>query len=119
MKAIIDIAPAGTSVARALARTKGNRVEADPDYYLHFETAKLLFADLTPARIDLLTLLQSVGACSVYRLAQAAQRHYANVHEDIAALEQLGLVVRDEGGLVRNPYDSIQINVISSAATAA
>ena len=119
MKAIIDIAPAGTSVKQALALVKGNRAVADPDYHLHYETARLLFADLTPSRVDMLSVLRRIGPCTVYRLAQEAQRHYANVHEDVAVLERLELIDRTEDGMVRTPYDSIQINLAAASAPSA
>ena len=119
MKAIIDIAPAGTSVKKALARTKGNGMKPDPDYYLHYETARLLFSDLTPSRVDILNVLRRIGPSTVYRVAQEAQRHYANVHADMAMLEKLELVERTDDGMVWTPYESIQINLASASSSAA
>ena len=118
MKAIIDIAPPGTSIKQALARAKGNKFVHDPDYRIHYESARLLFADLTPARVDILNVLRRIGPCTVYRLAQEAQRHYANVHEDVAVLERLELVARNPEGQVWTPYESIVINLSSSSSAA-
>jgi predicted transcriptional regulator len=63
-----------------------------------------LFAELTPARVDLLDTLRRVGPCSVYALSKAAERNYSNVHADVARLEELGLIERtDEGGDIGPP----------------
>ena len=70
-----------------------------------------MFAELTPARLDLLDTLRSIGPASVYALAKAAERNYSNVHTDIARLEELGLVERVEDGSVSVPYDAVEIRV--------
>jgi predicted transcriptional regulator len=111
MKAIIEVAKRGSAVRAArqqLAATRRGRV---PDFRLSFESAKSLFAELTPARVDLLDALRRVGPCSVYALAKAAERNYSNVHTDIARLEVLGLVERTEEGAVSVPYESVEILV--------
>ena len=108
MKAIIDLAPRGAvfdTAARQLARG------ARTNYHLHFESARALFAELTPARIELLDTLRRQGACSVHALAQAAGRNYSNVHRDVSALESLGLIARDTQGAVRVPFDSVEIRL--------
>ena len=55
MKAIIEIAPSGSAFSAARHQLKA--AEASPaygaDYTLSFESAKALFTELTPARIDL------------------------------------------------------------------
>ncbi|MPZ45463.1 MAG: MarR family transcriptional regulator [Betaproteobacteria bacterium] len=82
-----------------------------PDFHLSFESARSLFADLTPARLDLLEVLRRVGPCSVYALAKASERNYSNVHADIARLEELGLVERSEDSTINVPFESIEILV--------
>jgi predicted transcriptional regulator len=117
MKAIIDLAKRNTVFETAAAQyavtQKGG---VAPDYRLHFESARALFAELTPARIELLDTLHSNGPCSVYALARAAQRNYSNVHTDIAALERLELVQRDESDAVFVPFDSVEIRLALSKA---
>jgi predicted transcriptional regulator len=71
----------------------------------------MLFAELTPARLDLLDSLRRVGPCSVYALAKAAERNYSNVHTDVARLEELGLVERMAEGTVSVPFDAVEILV--------
>jgi predicted transcriptional regulator len=70
-----------------------------------------LFAELTPARIELLGTLRRQGACSVYALAKAAARNYSNVHADVAALEALGLAQRTADGAVEVPFDAVEIHL--------
>ena len=80
-----------------------------PDYLLSFESARSLFAELTPARLDLLDTLRRVGPCSVYALAKAAERNYSNVHADVSRLEELGLIERSEDGSVSVPFEAVEI----------
>ncbi len=115
MKAIIDLAPRG-SVFDTAAAQLASGVEAD--YRLHFKSARALFSDLTPARIELLDTLRRQGACSVYALAKVASRNYSNVHGDITALESLGLVTRDSNDAVTVPFDSIEIRLCLADAAA-
>ncbi len=111
MKAIIEVAKAGSAVRAARQQLAAYRGDKSPDFRLSFESARSLFADLTPARVDLLDTLRRVGPCSVYALAKAAARNYSNVHTDIARLEVLGLVERNEEGAVSVPYESVEILV--------
>ena len=76
-----------------------------------FESARALFAELTPARIDLLETLRQCGPCSVYALAKNVARNYSNVHTDIAKLEEHGLIQRTSEGTVFVPFESIEIHL--------
>lgn len=111
MKAIIEVAKAGSAARAARQQLAAYRIGTSPDFRLSFESARSLFADLTPARVDLLDTLRRVGPCSVYALANAAARNYSNVHTDIARLEVLGLIERNEEGAVSVPYESVEIRV--------
>ena len=116
MKAIIDLAKRGAGHDTAMAQYAAAQQGTEPDYRLHFESARALFAELTPARIELLDTLRSMGPCSVYALARAAQRNYSNVHTDTAALERLGLVQRDDDGAVFVPFEVVEIRLALSTA---
>jgi predicted transcriptional regulator len=111
MKAIIEVSKRGAAVRAAREQVAAARRGASTDFRLSFESAKSLFADLTPARVELLDTLRRIGPCSVYALAKEAGRNYSNVHTDIARLETLGLVERDEQGSVLVPYESVEILV--------
>ncbi|MFM9880193.1 MAG: hypothetical protein ACKVOO_07275 [Burkholderiaceae bacterium] len=113
MKAVIEIAPQG-SVFK-VARSQLKAAEAAPafgaDYHLSFESARTLFAELTPSRIDLLEALRQCGPCSVYALAKDVARNYSNVHTDIGKLQEHGLVQRTPEGAVFVPFESVEIHL--------
>jgi predicted transcriptional regulator len=111
MKAIIEVAPRGAAVESARAQIAASRSGLAPDFRLSFESARSLFSELSPARVDLLATLRRVGPCSVYALAKAAQRNYSNVHADASRLEELGLVERTADGQVCVPYEAVEIRV--------
>jgi len=109
MKAIIEVSPKGSVFRTAASQVTSARKGKTPDFHLSFQSARSLFAELTPARLDLLDTLRRVGPCSVYALAKAAERNYSNVHTDTTRLEVLGLIERTEAGEVSVPYDSVTI----------
>lgn len=109
MKAVIEVAKSGAAVRTARKQLAAARKGRTPDYHLSFESARSLFSELTPARVDLLDTLRKVGPCSVYGLAKAAERNYSNVHTDVARLEELGLIQRTEEDAVFVPYESVEI----------
>jgi predicted transcriptional regulator len=63
---------------------------------------------LTPARWALLKALKGGGACSVYELARRLERDYKNVHTDVAALRQAGLLEKTAEGRVAVPWDAVR-----------
>ena len=111
MKAIIEVARRGSVFQSAAQQVAGARKGRVPDFRLSFESARSLFADLTPARLDLLDTLRRVGPCSIYALAKAAERNYSNVHTDVSRIEELGLIERSEEGAVSVPYEAVEILV--------
>lgn len=111
MKAIIEVAKRGSAVRSARQQLAASRRGQSPDFHLSFESARTLFSELTPARLDLLDTLRRIGPCSVYALAKAAERNYSNVHTDIARLEELGLVERTDEGAVSVPFEAVEILV--------
>ncbi len=111
MKAIIEVARRGSAVKSARVQLAAARRGVVPDFRLSFESARTLFSEFTPARLDLLDTLRRVGPCSVYALAKAAERNYSNVHSDTSRLEELGLIERTEDNQVSVPYDAVEILV--------
>jgi predicted transcriptional regulator len=118
MKAIIEVSGKGSVFKTAAAQVTAARRGRAPDFHLSFESARSLFAELTPARLDLLDTLRRVGPCSVYALAKAAERNYSNVHTDAARLEELGLIDRSAEGEILVPYESVEIVVPLARAVA-
>ncbi len=111
MKAIIEVARKGSAVRSVRTQLAAARRGAAVDFHLSFESAKSLFADLTPARLALLDTLRQSGPSSVYALAKAAERNYSNVHTDVARLEALGLLERGKDSTVSVPFDAVEIRL--------
>lgn len=111
MKAIIEVSRKGSVFDAARQQLTAARQGRRVDFRLSFESARSLFAELTPARLDLLDTLRRVGPCSVYAVAKAAERNYSNVHTDVSRLEELGLVERAGDGSVSVPFDAVEIRV--------
>ncbi len=111
MKAIIEVARKGSIFRTAAQQLANSRQGRTPDFRLSFESARALFAELTPARLDLLDTLRRVGPCSIYALAKAAERNYSNVHTDISRLEELGLIERSDDDAISVPFESVEILV--------
>ena len=109
MKAIIEVAKRGAAIRSAKQQLAAARRGRAPDYRLSFESARMLFSELTPARLELLHTLRRVGPCSVYALAKSAERNHSNVRTDVARLEVLGLIERGEEGSILVPYESVEI----------
>jgi predicted transcriptional regulator len=116
MKAIIEVCRKDSVFGAAREQiTEAKRGRA-PDYRLSFESARMLFAELTPARLDLLNTLRGMGPSSVYALAKAAGRNYSNVHADIVRLVELGLVERIDDETVTVPFDAVEIRMALAQA---
>lgn len=109
MKAIIELSRKGSIFRAAAQQVAAARHGQTRDYRLSFESARALFSELTPARLELLDTLRRTGPCSVYALAKAAERNYSNVHTDVSRLEDLGLIERAEEGSVSAPFDTVEI----------
>ena len=107
MKAIIEISARNSIFDAAMADIAAGGNE---DFHLSFESARQLFAEITPARLDLLDTLRKNGPCSIYALAKAAARNYSNVHTDVARLIDLGLVEKTDGEMIYVPFDDVEVH---------
>jgi predicted transcriptional regulator len=74
---------------------------------ISFESPEVLFRRITPKRWTLLTALQAAGPQSVRELARIVERDVKNVHGDVRALMEVGLVER-AGDTVHVPFDEIR-----------
>lgn len=111
MKAIIEVSRKGSIFNAAREQIAGAKRGRVPDYHLSFESARMLFAELTPARLDLLNTLRGMGPVTVYALAKTAGRNYSNVHADIVRLVDMGLVERTDDETVLVPFDAVEIHM--------
>ena len=78
---------------------------------ISFENIAQFAAALTPQRWLLINALKGSGASSIYALAKKLRRHYKNVHTDVTALLQLGIIEKDAAGKVFVPWDEIDVNM--------
>ena len=91
-------------------KAEAGEIEA-AEVHLNFEDFAKLLAVLTPKRLTLLRSLRQRGPSSVRALAKHLKRDYKNVHRDVSALEEVGLVARTEEGLLVAPWDVIDAHV--------
>ena len=86
---------------------------------LNFETPGAFFSRLTANRWAMLSALQGAGNVGVRELARRLGRDVKRVHEDAAALVELGLVEKADNGALSCPYADIHVDMHVAAAQAA
>ena len=87
---------------------RAERGEAVDERHLAFESWEALSRVLTARRLALLRYLRRHETGSVRALARALDRDYSNVHADVQALREAGLI--DEHAL-RADYDAIDTRI--------
>jgi predicted transcriptional regulator len=87
-------------------RVEGRR--SAPLQVLSMRDLPLLLRTLTPARWALLERLRQAGPLTIYELAKRLERDYKNVHTDVTALANIGLVERGADGRVSVPWDVVR-----------
>ena len=86
---------------------QGEKVQERHVTFLSFQT---MLDTLSPKRLDLLRHVHQHGAQNIRALAKTLARDYKNVHQDVAVLEQAGLLVRD-GRKLTAPWDELQAHL--------
>lgn len=88
------------------------RVEANEDVTprLAFTSLHELFSALTEKRLELMRFVASHEGLNTNQLARELERNYKNVHTDVAALVELGLLEKDNHGALTAPFDEIVIH---------
>ena len=81
------------------------------EIHLGFGDFVMLTAVLSPKRLELMKTLRQHGPLSVRALSKQLERDYKNVHADVSALEEVGLIQRTEEGLLFVPWDVIDAHV--------
>ena len=90
-----------------------NRAAAGQDVdetHITFLDVQSMLTALSPRRLDLLRHVRQYGAGNVRELAQALDRDYKNVHQDVETLLAAGLLIRN-GRKLTVPWDELQTNV--------
>ena len=83
----------------------------ETEIHLNFEDLSMLLSILTPHRLEVLRTLRKQGLSSVNALSKNLRRDYKNVHADVRALENAGLLVRTEEGALQVPWDVIDAHL--------
>ncbi|NLC36396.1 MAG: hypothetical protein GX772_08125 [Alcaligenaceae bacterium] len=78
---------------------------------LNFETPGAFFSRLTPNRWAMVAELQGAGEVGVRELARRLGRDVKRVHEDAAALVEVGLLEKAESGALICPYADIHVDM--------
>lgn len=108
----------GGSLAAAMQRVsdavdradRGETVE--PQDTVTFLTWSALAAVMTDKRYELLRHLHGGAVPSIRALARALGRDFKRVHEDVKALEAVGLLERDDDGTLRADYGRIDTMIL-------
>jgi predicted transcriptional regulator len=87
---------------------RGELTGQNAEIHIGFATWELMVKTLSPKRLELLRHVHQHPAKNIRVLAQALNRDYRRVHEDVEALEAAGLLDRDKEGL-RAEYDAFDV----------
>ncbi|MGH8470370.1 MAG: hypothetical protein ACREVY_15770 [Gammaproteobacteria bacterium] len=74
-----------------------------------FGSLSELFSTVTEKRLALIRHVAAHGALNTRQLALALGRDYKNVHSDVRALVETGLLEKDAHGRLFTPFDEIVI----------
>ncbi len=77
---------------------------------LAFGSLRELFSAITEKRLELLRYVATHESLNVRQLAEGLGRNYKNVHTDVRALVEMGLLEKDEHGRLTTPFDEIVIH---------
>jgi predicted transcriptional regulator len=106
----IRVGPPGDALDRFEAAW--NRVaegrKVSPLRILTLEDLPLFVKTLTPARWSLLETLRGEGTVSIYALANKLHRNYKNVHTDVTALMEAGLIEKVGKTEIRVDWDVVR-----------
>lgn len=97
---------------RFKAAMKGERQGAR----ISFASASLLVRVLTERRLELIRTMTGAGALSLRELARRMERDVKQVHGDVHALLDVGVLRKTEDGKLEFPYDSVRVEFDLKAA---
>jgi predicted transcriptional regulator len=90
----------------------------EPEDNVTFSSWSALSATLTEKRYEMLRALHRKPANSIRELSRDLGRDFKRVHEDVTALERIGLIERNEAGMLTAEYAEIRA-IITLGADAA
>lgn len=105
----VEVMSSGEALRRMTRAWNGASSGKAVDAMIGLGSIAELTALLSPKRMELLRHVAQSPGVSIRSLAQALGRGYKNVHADVAELEAMHVLVRDDNGLVTAPYDELVI----------
>jgi len=84
--------------------------------HFDFESPAALFRVLTPKRWELIECLQNTGPLGVRALARALGRDVKRVHDDAAAMIEVGMIEKTPDGKLVVPFDEIRADFVMRSA---
>jgi predicted transcriptional regulator len=102
--------------ASRLARKLDRGGKVRGERHLSFGSLELLLRTLTPGRWGVLRALKAKGPSSIRSLAGRLGRDYKAVHADVGALLNIGLIARDDRGLIFVPWSRLSADLDLRAA---
>lgn len=79
---------------------------------LVFGSLRELFSAITQKRLEAVRFVAAHEGLNTRQLAQRLDRNYKNVHTDVTALVELGLLDKDSQGRLSAPFDEIVIHAV-------
>ncbi|HLD13524.1 MAG TPA: transcriptional regulator [Burkholderiales bacterium] len=103
-KVTIQVESIGAGFKRFKTAWKTGKPQGE---FITFDTLGTMLKTLTPKRWELVEMLQARGPLGVRALARELGRDVKNVHADVQALMEIGLV-EQRGRQVAVPFDEIR-----------
>ena len=108
-----NLRDAASRVGEAWRRAeRGEAAEAEDN--VTFTSWSALASVMTEKRYELLRHLHRLPTPSIRALARDLGRDFKRVHEDVTALEAIGLIEREDG-MLRADYDEIRAAILMDA----
>lgn len=78
--------------------------------WITFSSVELLWKVMTPRRWELVRAMAGKGPMSVRGVARLVERDVKNIHTDVQALLQYGVLEKTKVGDIDFPYDAVHVD---------
>jgi predicted transcriptional regulator len=110
----IRVVPTDAAIAdvtQRFAMLDKNRSLPPPEPTLSLPSVDAYYSLLTPKRLELLRELRRRQPTSIRALSQQVQRDYKNVHTDVVALIEAGLIERNADKEIFTPWNRFEVSL--------
>lgn len=111
---VLEVRSLASTMEDAARAMKTRRAEKEAR--IAFASPELLWKVLTSKRWDLLKALCGAGPISIREAARRVGRDVKAVHGDVTALLDAGVIIRNAGGGIEFPYESVKVEFLLRAA---